>query len=116
MVGDGSVNMGGLFRAEFEQVKRSVVDLASEMRCPHHFQNATVEMDGESFDEFSIEVITCCSEFQKCVEKALDKLVAERGVIVASAAVITKPNPFINNSQANVSPTATTAVSIVRIR
>jgi hypothetical protein len=52
------------------------------MRCPHHFKNATVEMDGESLDDFSVEVITCCDEFQKRVEKALDKFVAERGLIV----------------------------------
>jgi len=48
------------------------------MRCPHHFKNATVEMAGESFDDFSMEAITCCDESPRCVEEALDKLVAHR--------------------------------------
>ncbi len=94
--------MGGLFSAEFEQVKRSLADLTSEMRCPHHFKNATVEMDGDSFDDFSVEVITCCSEFQKCVEAALDKLVAQQSVTVAPAVAITTPNPHTKHSVANL--------------
>jgi hypothetical protein len=108
--------MGQQFNSEFERVKGSCVTLVSQVRCPHHFQNPTVEMDGESFDDFSIEVIPCCSEFQKRVEEALDKLLGERGSIVAPAAVITKPNPCIKYSGANISPTPTTPVSTVSIR
>ena len=94
----GMGEMGGQFNTEFEQVKRSFVDLASEMRCPHHFQNATVEMDGESFDDFSVDVITCCDEFQKRVEEALNKLVEQPNLIVAPAVAITPPNPCISYS------------------
>lgn len=94
--------MGGLFNAEFEQVKRSFVDLALEMRCPHHFQNATVEMDGESFDDFSVEVITCCDEFRKCIEEALDKLVAQQSEIVAPAVAITTSKSRIQCFRANL--------------
>jgi hypothetical protein len=48
------------------------------MQCPHHFKNATVEMAGENFNDFTIEVITCCEEFRKHVEDALDELVTHR--------------------------------------
>ena len=64
--------MSGQFDTEFERVKRSCADLASQMRCPHHYKNAKVEMAGESFDDFSMEVVTCCDEFRRCVEEALD--------------------------------------------
>jgi hypothetical protein len=73
-------------------------------------------MDGESFDDFSIEVITCCTEFQRCVEEALDKLMAEKRLRVAPAAVITEPNPCNEYSRPNILPTAGTPVSVVRIR
>jgi hypothetical protein len=49
--------------------------MASQMQCPHHFKNATVEMAGGNFDDFSVEVITCCEEFRKHVEDVLDELV-----------------------------------------
>ena len=107
--------MGGQGNTGLEQVKRSFVELTSEMRCPHHFKNATVEMDGESFDDFSVEVITCCDEFQKRVEESLHKLVAQPGVIVAPALVITTPNPGIKYSRANLPP-AITPASIVPVR
>jgi cytidyltransferase-like protein len=63
------------FDTGFERVKRSCADVASQMQCPHHFTNAKVEMTGESFDDFSMEAITCCEEFRRRVEEALDKLV-----------------------------------------
>jgi hypothetical protein len=49
------------------------------MWCPHHFKNATVEMARESFDDFSMQVITCCDEFPRCVEETLDTLVTPPG-------------------------------------
>ena len=61
------------FDTEFEQVKQSCADLALQMRCPYHFKNPTVEMDGENLDNFSIEVVTCCDDFRRRVEEALDK-------------------------------------------
>ena len=109
----GMGEMGGQFNTEFEQVKRSFVDLASEMRCPHHFQNPTVEMDGESFDDFSVEVITCCDEFQKRVEEALNKLVEQPNLIVAPAVAITPPNPCIKYSHSrSIFTPATTPVTV----
>ena len=109
----GMGEMGGQFNTEFEQVKRSFVDLASEMRCPHHFQNPTVEMDGESFDDFSVDVITCCDEFQECVEEALNKLVVQPSLIVAPAVAITPPIPS-SRIPALISPPATTPVTVAR--
>ena len=87
--------MGGQFNNEFEQVKRSCVDLTSQMRCPHHFKNATVEMAGERFDDFSMDIITCCDEFRKRIEEALDNLVAQQSLIVSPLATITMPNASI---------------------
>jgi hypothetical protein len=107
--------MGGQGNTRFEQVKRSFVELTSEMRCPHHFKNATVEMDGENLDDLSVEVISCCDEFQKRIGEALDNLVAQQSLIVAPALVITTPNTGIKYSRPNL-PVATTAVSIVPAR
>ena len=75
---DGRVIRVSEFDTEFERVKRSCADVASEMWCPRHFMSAKVEMDGESLDDFSMEVITCCEEFRRRVEQALDKLVPHR--------------------------------------
>jgi hypothetical protein len=72
------VEVSGQFDTEFERAKRSCADLASQMRCLHHFKNPTVEMDGENFDDFSIEVIACCEEFRKRVEDVLDELLTHR--------------------------------------
>ena len=66
------------FDTDFEQFKRGCADLASQVRCPRHFKKATVEMAGENFDDFSMEVITCCEAFRKRVEEALNKLVTNR--------------------------------------
>lgn len=76
---DGRVIRVSEFDAEFDRIKRSCVDVASEMWCPRHFMTARVEMDGETSDDFSMEVITCCDEFQRRVEEALDKLVPRTG-------------------------------------
>jgi len=72
------VAVSGQFDTEFERVKRSCVDLASQMRCPRHYKNAKLEMAGDNFDDFSLEVITCCEEFRRCVEEALNALVTYR--------------------------------------
>lgn len=72
------VAVGGRFDIEFERIKRSCAELASQMRCPHHHKNARVEMAGESLDDFSMEVITCCEEFRRCVEDALETLLTHR--------------------------------------
>jgi hypothetical protein len=68
------VQVTGKFDTEFERVKRSCADLASQTRCPHHHKNAKVEMSGESFNDFSVEVVTCCDEFRRHVERVLDTL------------------------------------------
>jgi len=70
--------VSGEFDTEFERVKRSCADLASQMRCPHHFKDARVEMAAENFDNFNMEVVTCCEEFRRRVEEALHSLVMNR--------------------------------------
>ena len=106
--------MGQQFNTEFERVKRSCADLGVQMRCPHHFKNPAVEMDGETIDDFSIEVITCCEKFKNCVEEAVVKLVAQRGMIIVPVVAITTPNPRIKYSPGNLP--ATSPASIERTR
>ncbi len=72
------VAVSGDFSTDFERVKRRCADVASQMQCPHHFRNPKLEMWGENFDDFSVEVITCCEEFQRRVEKALDTLLTHK--------------------------------------
>jgi len=72
------VEVSGQSETEFERVKRSCADLASQRRCPHHHKNAKLEMAGDNFDDFSLEVIACCEEFRTCVAEALDRLVTSR--------------------------------------
>ena len=90
--GVGRVIQVSEFDTAFERVKRNCADLASEMQCPHHFTNAKVEIAGEDFDDFSMEVITCCDEFRRRVEEVLDTLVKLRVCAVASTVSITKAN------------------------
>ena len=75
---DGRVIQVFEFDTEFERIKRNCADVASEMWCPRHFMTARVEIDGENSDDFGMEVITCCDEFQRRVEDALDKLVPRK--------------------------------------
>jgi hypothetical protein len=57
----------------FEQVKRSYVVKASQVQCPIHQKNARVEVEGEAFDDFSIDVFTCCEESRQRVHDALQE-------------------------------------------
>ena len=63
--------MGGQFRNEFERVKESCADLALQMRCPHHFKHATVEIEIGRPNTLYIDIISCCEEFEKRVREAL---------------------------------------------
>jgi hypothetical protein len=71
----------GRLDAEFERVKHGCNDLASQMRCPRHFKDAKVEIAGDGFDDFSMEVVTCCEEFRMRVEGALAVLVWSPGPV-----------------------------------
>lgn len=104
--------MGGQDNIAPEQVRRSFVALASEMRCPHHFKRAAVEMDGESLDDFSVEVITCCDEFRKSVEEALDRSVGQQNVRAPLAVTVPTHDLRIKYSGVNL-PAVAATVSIV---
>jgi len=56
----------------FERVKRSYVARASQVQCPLHQKNARIEVEGDNFDDFTIEVFTCCEESRQRVRQALD--------------------------------------------
>jgi hypothetical protein len=44
---------------------------ASQMRCPHHFKNAKVEIEVGRPNILHIELFTCCEEFEMQVREAL---------------------------------------------
>ena len=65
------------FETATERIKRRCAMTASQMRCPHHFKDAKVEIEFGRLDFLYIEVFTCCGEFEKRVCEALkDNLVA----------------------------------------
>jgi len=41
------------------------------MRCPYHHQDAWVEIEGDEFNTFQIDIVTCCEEFERRVRKSL---------------------------------------------
>ena len=43
------------------------------MRCPHHFKDAKIEVEGAGFNILHIDICTCCEEFETCVRAALRK-------------------------------------------
>ena len=57
--------------ATVEEIARSYVVTASQMRCPFHHKNARVEVAGERLDDLNVEVFACCEEFVKRVQDAL---------------------------------------------
>jgi hypothetical protein len=57
--------------ATIEEIRRSYVSTASEMRCPYHHKNARVEIAGETLDDLNIEVFACCEGFVKRVHDSL---------------------------------------------
>ncbi len=65
--------MSEQFEAAIERVKRDCALTASQMRCPHHFKGAKLEVERGSFDVVYIDVYACCGEFDATVRKALRK-------------------------------------------
>lgn len=63
--------MSEQFETAIEWVKRECAATASQMRCPHHFTNAKVEIEVESPHILHIELFTCCEAFEKQVREAL---------------------------------------------
>lgn len=54
-----------------ENIKDQWTVTASQMQCPRHQRNARIELDSISFEEFEVEVFTCCDDFAKRVHDAL---------------------------------------------
>jgi hypothetical protein len=53
---------------------------ASQMRCPRHFKDATLEIVLRGPNTLCIEIFTCCDDFEKRVREALkDDLCIPRG-------------------------------------
>lgn len=63
--------MSEQFEAAIERVKRDCAMTASQMRCPHHFTNAKVEIEIGRPNILHIELFTCCEEFEQQVRQAL---------------------------------------------
>jgi hypothetical protein len=56
-----------------EGIEKRCTDVASEMRCPRHQQNAEVLVDLKNPDHLEIEIVCCCNRFAKRVREALQK-------------------------------------------
>lgn len=63
--------MSEQFETAIDRVKRDCAVTASQIQCPHHFQNAKVEIEIGMPNILHIEVFTCCEEFEKQVREAL---------------------------------------------
>jgi len=48
------------------------------MRCPHHQQEAWVEIEDEEFDASQVDIIACCEEFEQRVRKSLMDILRDR--------------------------------------
>jgi hypothetical protein len=59
------------FETAAERIKRSCAMTVSQMRCPHHFKDAKVEIEIGRVNFLYIEVFTCCREFENRVCEAL---------------------------------------------
>jgi hypothetical protein len=65
------MKLGEQLETAAERVKRSCVMTASQMRCPHHFKDAKVEIEIGRLDFLYIEIFACCGEFENRVCEAL---------------------------------------------
>ena len=54
-----------------EQIRRHFATTVSQMRCPYHHKNASVEVEEERFNTFSMDVFACCEEFERRVRESL---------------------------------------------
>lgn len=63
--------MSEQFAAAIEWVKRECAMTASEMRCPHHFTNAKIEIEIDRPNILHIELFTCCEKFEMQVRAAM---------------------------------------------
>jgi hypothetical protein len=59
------------FETATERIKRSCTMMASQIRCPHHFKDAKVEIEIGRLDFLYIEIFACCGEFENRVCEAL---------------------------------------------
>ena len=63
--------MSEQFETAIDRVKRDCAVTASQMRCPHHFKDARLEIEVGRPNILHIELFTCCEEFEQQVRQAL---------------------------------------------
>lgn len=83
--------MSARFDTTVEQIKRNYKTTVSQMRCPHHHKNAWVEVEGERFNTFHIDIVTCCKEFEQRVRKSLLDTREEASAPYGTGSKVTKP-------------------------
>lgn len=54
-----------------DRIKHDCATTIFEMRCPHHFKDAKVEIEIGRPNILYIDIVTCCEEFEKQVCEAL---------------------------------------------
>ena len=76
--GYARVQSGVRFGPTAEQIRRNCAANVSQMRCPHHQQEAWVEIEDEEFDASQVDIIACCEEFEQRIRKSLMDILRDR--------------------------------------
>ena len=82
-IGYARFGLNAVFDTTVEQIRRNCSTTASQMRCPYHHQNAWVEVEGDEFNTFHIDIITCCEEFEQRVRKSLMDSLRDQELVLA---------------------------------
>lgn len=63
------------FERLIEDIRHQCQARVLPMRCPQHQKNARVMVEGNSFNDVTFEVFTCCEQFRAHVyEELMDEL------------------------------------------
>ncbi len=69
--GYARVKLRARFETTVEQIRRNYKTNVSQMRCPHHQQDAWVDIEVDEFNMLHVDIVTCCEEFEQRVRKSL---------------------------------------------
>ena len=76
--GYARVKLRSRFDTTVEQIRRNYKTTVSQMRCPHHQQDAWVEIEGDEFNTLQVDIVTCCEEFEQRVRKSLMEMLGDQ--------------------------------------
>ncbi len=65
--------MNSVTETPIEVIRLRCAEMASEMQCPLHQQNARIILDSEEPERLEIEIFCCCDRFSKRVCAAVQE-------------------------------------------